>query len=247
MKEKFVKVPNKAIFLETVEVGSRIIRTRGDYVIADLCIHNFTDKYLVVSNWDEPDSKPVRYEWAKMFHFSHVLQSLNDHRVITSEHAISPMGYNWKAGDVFRVRSHGMTSFVEYTVREDSDPSVRVISVERKPDATYRHPSGGRYSKHVLFAGVHVNLVTTSEKKKTETPPKLKQGKAISAAKKKKEFILWCPTSNLPPRVIMRDGLEAAKGVAEDMARRHGTVFYVCELVAKAQVATVQQVSVADL
>lgn len=54
---------------------------------------------------------------------------------------------------------------------------------------------------------------------------------------KKRKHILWCPTSNLPPRVVM-NSLEKAMSVAKEMTERHGTEFFVCELVAKASTKT---------
>lgn len=56
-------------------------------------------------------------------------------------------------------------------------------------------------------------------------------------ADKKRKHILWCPTSNLPPRVVM-NSLEKALSVAKEMTERHGTEFFVCELVAKASTKT---------
>lgn len=44
-----------------------------------------------------------------------------------------------------------------------------------------------------------------------------------------KKYILWCPTSHLPPRVIL-EGMEEARKVAKEMTERHGSEFIICEL-----------------
>lgn len=47
-------------------------------------------------------------------------------------------------------------------------------------------------------------------------------------------YILWCPTSKLPPKVVMVSE-KKAKSVAESMAHRHGGTFYWAKLCGKAQ------------
>lgn len=51
----------------------------------------------------------------------------------------------------------------------------------------------------------------------------------VEKKEEKKKYILWCPTSHLPPRVIL-EGIEKAREVAKSMATRHGTEFNICEL-----------------
>lgn len=46
-------------------------------------------------------------------------------------------------------------------------------------------------------------------------------------------YIIWCPTSDRPPRVVLV-GARQAKAVAASMSERHGTEFYWCKLVGKA-------------
>lgn len=63
-----------------------------------------------------------------------------------------------------------------------------------------------------------------------------------SATDRDAKFILWSPKSNLPPRVILDDGLEAAMGVAETMAKRHHGKFYVAHLVGVAEEKVKQRI-----
>lgn len=43
------------------------------------------------------------------------------------------------------------------------------------------------------------------------------------------KYIIWCPTSNLPPRVVL-EGEKQARAVAHSMAERHGGEFFWCRL-----------------
>lgn len=60
--------------------------------------------------------------------------------------------------------------------------------------------------------------------------------------KKDAKFILWAPKSNLPPRVVLEDGIQHAMGVAEEMGKRHGGKFYVAHLVAEAETKVTQRI-----
>ena len=69
-------------------------------------------------------------------------------------------------------------------------------------------------------------------RKRTEVPPPQKV--------KVEEYILWCPTSQLPPAVTYPT-LAKAKEVAAIMAQRHpGQEFKICGIVGSAQVVTEQ-------
>lgn len=48
------------------------------------------------------------------------------------------------------------------------------------------------------------------------------------------KYILWCPTSKLPPKVVMVSE-KKAKSVAESMTHRHGGTFYWAKLCGKSQ------------
>lgn len=43
------------------------------------------------------------------------------------------------------------------------------------------------------------------------------------------KYIIWCPTSNLPPRVVL-ESEKQARAVAHSMAERHGGEFFWCRL-----------------
>lgn len=47
------------------------------------------------------------------------------------------------------------------------------------------------------------------------------------------QFIVWCPTSNLPPRVVLTSGKQA-RAVARSMSERHGSEFFWAKLMGKA-------------
>lgn len=88
-----------------------------------------------------------------------------------------------------------------------------------------------------LFNFAKVYLVTGEIAEKEETQPKFK---------KDSKFILWAPKSNLPPRVVLDEGVDHAMSVANDMAKRHGGQFYVAHLVGVAE-QTVKQRIVRDV
>lgn len=48
------------------------------------------------------------------------------------------------------------------------------------------------------------------------------------------QYIIWCPTSDLPPRQINR-GAAQAKAIAAAMSERHGKTFYWCRLMGKVE------------
>ena len=48
------------------------------------------------------------------------------------------------------------------------------------------------------------------------------------------QYIIWCPTSDLPPRNINR-GAKQAKAVAASMSERHGKTFFWCRLMGKVE------------
>ncbi|QQG33691.1 hypothetical protein PQC34_gp043 [Cronobacter phage A24] len=51
------------------------------------------------------------------------------------------------------------------------------------------------------------------------------------------EYIVWCPASSLPPRVVL-NGRKQAKAVAMSMAQRHGKKFHWCRLMGSAESVT---------
>lgn len=58
------------------------------------------------------------------------------------------------------------------------------------------------------------------------------------------KYIIWCPTSNLPPRVVL-ESEKQARAVAHSMAERHGGEFFWCRLhgkVARKAVTTYENV-----
>ena len=58
------------------------------------------------------------------------------------------------------------------------------------------------------------------------------------------KYIIWCPTSQLPPRVVL-ESEKQARAVAHSMAERHGGEFFWCRLhgkVARKAVTTYENV-----
>lgn len=51
------------------------------------------------------------------------------------------------------------------------------------------------------------------------------------------KYIVWCPGSELPPRVVL-EGRKQAKAVAISMAQRHGKEFHWCRLMGSAKPVT---------
>lgn len=132
--------------------------------------------------------------------------------------------YDWKAGDVFRQRRYGISAYKEVRI-------IKIVGIWAKVEFISTGVIG-TYSKDTLFGGKNITILTDKPKiQKPEVVPKPKVEK----------FILWSPESNYPPRVIMSNGLEAAKEVAVEMAERYsGQKFYVCQLLSYAQEVTVQ-------
>ncbi|WXX18475.1 hypothetical protein TacPo2_20 [Pantoea bacteriophage TacPo2] len=84
-----------------------------------------------------------------------------------------------------------------------------------------------------LFNFAKVFLVTGEIEPQKEAEPKFKRDS---------KFILWAPKSNLPPRVVLDEGIDHAMSVANDMARRHSGKFYVAHLVGVAEEKVTQRI-----
>lgn len=61
--------------------------------------------------------------------------------------------------------------------------------------------------------------------------------KVIDEFDREGKYIVWCPDSNLPPRVVL-EGRKQAKAVAISMAQRHGKEFHWCRLMGSAKSVT---------
>lgn len=59
------------------------------------------------------------------------------------------------------------------------------------------------------------------------------------------EFIVWCPTSDRPPRVILGSRAQA-KAVAISMSERHNGTFHWCKLLGKAEQVTKRTTKITD-
>lgn len=84
-----------------------------------------------------------------------------------------------------------------------------------------------------LFNFAKVFLLTGEVAPKEDAAPQFKDDA---------QFILWSPKSNLPPRVVLDNGVDDAMRIARDMARRHSGKFYVAHLVGVAEEKVTQRV-----
>lgn len=119
-----------------------------------------------------------------------------------------------------------------FIVRKRGDVVLGFYKIKSK-DPRHLVTDSRTFTYKELFNFAKVYLVTGEIAPVEETTPQFKDDA---------RFILWSPKSNLPPRVVLNDGIDAAMHVAETMAKRHHGQFYVAHLVGVAEEKVTQRI-----
>lgn len=157
----------------------------------------------------------------------------------------SDIPYVFKSGDIVHVKRGGNTV---YEMKFYNSPASSTMSIyDMKGDTVYSTPYTNMNSISVrgivwtllrgaaLFLRVNLcpnGVVATPEE---DVPDYDDIG----------EYIIWCPSSNRPPRVVL-DGSRKAKEVAISMSERHNSTFHWCKLVGKAEQVTSRTTKVTE-
>lgn len=152
--------------------------------------------------------------------------------------------HNFKGGDVIKVK-RGSADVAE--IRIENTPTGNKATLEyldsnfiQTRDNTYTltsHNIRNLFYRATYGCALYLVVPEPKGKEKVKGVPVDEKDKIIQDFIDEGEYIIWCPSSNLPPRVVLA-GRKQAKAVAISMAQRHGKKFHWCRLMGAAESVT---------
>lgn len=152
--------------------------------------------------------------------------------------------HTFKGGDVIKVK-RGSSEIAEIRIentRTGNKATLEYVDsnfIETR-DNTYAltsHNIRSLFYRATYGCALYLVVPEPKAKPKVIQTPVDDKTKVIDEFDADGKYIVWCPASSLPPRVVL-EGRKQAKAVAMSMAQRHGKKFHWCRLMGSAESVT---------
>lgn len=143
--------------------------------------------------------------------------------------------YTPKVGDVLLLEPHtdsqNRDSYAAEVVKGEQEDSLVLVYTNLRTNCRYRWVGLTKvdkvplFGKHFLYINTGGSNLTSEEVETFNKAMKSIAEKPVEEEDRPGEYIIWCPTSNKPPRVVLKTEKQA-RAVAHSMAERHGGKFF---------------------